>query len=526
MMHVMKGREGLIKFLGSLALAAALGGCHHIPRNETHPGISDENIQQGKELATRYCQGCHLLPDPSLLDATTWEKGVLPFMGPRLGIFSYQLHRYPSSRYDRFLDPHYYPSSPMLKPEEWGQIMDYYMGTAPDSLPSQARPRAIQNGLTLFKPVTPLLAFPSPTTAYVHIDTSRGRSIFCADAITKRIFRLNSQLQPVDSLAGVGTIVDLDFSAPTLVATDIGLMNPNNGLFGKAEQIGLNAEGKMVLDSTALFSTLARPVQITASDLNGDGKTDYLVCEFGNLTGSLSWMENLGNHQFKHNVITPIPGAIKAYIRDENKDGLPDLWVLFAQGDERISLFTNLGHGNFSERKVLRFPPSYGSSYFELADFNHDGNPDIVYTCGDNADFSEVLKPYHGVYIFLNDGKNNFTQKYFFPINGCYKAMARDFDGDGDLDLAVISFFADYSRQPEEGFVYLENRGDFNFQPYSLPEATVGRWLTMDVGDLDGDGRPDIVLGNFSIAPSFISSKTDWTQGPPFLFLKNIGSHP
>ncbi len=53
----------------------------------------------------------------------------------------------------------------------------------------------------------------------------------------------------------------------------------------------------------------------------------------------------------------------------------------------------------------------------------------------------------------------SFNQKYFFPINGCYKAMARDFDGDGDLDIATISFFADYEHQPEEGFVYLENKG-------------------------------------------------------------------
>ena len=405
--------------------------------------------------------------------------------------------------------------------------MDYYIGTAPDSLPGQQRSLPIQKGLSLFKAVVPSLSYPSPTTSFVHIDTTtKEHSVLLSDAISKHLFRLNSGLQLVDSIAGAGTIVDLDIHSSSMVATDIGLMNPTNGLFGKAERIGLNGQGKMLLDSTPLFASLARPVQITACDLNQDGKTDYLVCEFGNLTGSLSWMENMGDNEFKHHVITAVPGAIKAYLRDENKDGLPDLWVLFAQGDERISLFTNLGQGHFSERKVLRFPPSYGSSYFELADFNGDGHPDIVYTCGDNADFSEVLKPYHGVYIFLNDGNNNFTQKYFYPINGCYKAMARDFDGDGRLDLAVISFFADYARQPEEGFVYLENKGDFNFQPYTLAEATVGRWLTMDVGDLDGDGKPDIILGNFSIAPSFISSKIPWTEGPPFLFLKNLGKQP
>jgi hypothetical protein len=230
----------------------------------------------------------------------------------------------------------------------------------------------------------------------------------------------------------------------------------------------------------------------------------------------------MGDNHYARHVIRPVPGAIKAYALDYNRDGLPDLFVLFAQGEEGIFLYTNRGNGRFDQKEILRFPPSYGSSYFEMDDFNHDGYPDIVYTCGDNADFSLVLKPYHGVYIFLNDGKWNFNQRYFFPVNGCYKAMARDFDGDGDLDLAVISFFADYQNQPEEGFVYLENTGDFKFIPHSMKETQQGRWLTMDVGDLDGDGKPDILLGNFSVAPAFIKSLIPWEAAPPFLYLRNI----
>ena len=124
--------------------------------------------------------------------------------------------------------------------------------------------------------------------------------------------------------------------------------------------------------------------------------------------------------------------------------------------------------------------------------------------------------------FFLNDGKNGFEQDFFFPINGCYKALARDYDHDGDLDIAAISFFADYVRQPQESFVYLDNRGG-KFFPLSIPESITGRWLTMDAGDWDGDGRIDIVLGNFSKAPTMIRSATDWSQGPGLLLLKNTG---
>ena len=86
-----------------------------------------------------------------------------------------------------------------------------------------------------------------------------------------------------------------------------------------------------------------------------------------------------------------------------------------------------------------------------------------------------------------------------------------------------ISYFADYKRQPEEGFVYLENNGDLKFSPYSIPETQSGRWLTMDAGDLDGDGKIDIVLGNFILAPAVMKSRVDWRKGPPFLLLKNVG---
>ena len=183
-----------------------------------------------------------------------------------------------------------------------------------------------------------------------------------------------------------------------------------------------------------------------------------------------------------------------------------------------------MGGGKFKEDRILRFPTINGSSYFELADFNNDGFEDIVYTCGDNADNSPVLKPYHGVYIYLNDGKNNFIQKYFYPINGCYKAIARDFDKDGDLDIATISYFPDSENQPEEGFVYFENKGGgLNFTPSSSQSLTKGRWLTMNVGDYNQDGYLDLIFGNFSLLKPIVKSEKDWKKGPPFMVLTNKG---
>ena len=510
-------------FLLIVSMVAFLSSCESFHRNESHRNVSISAIKKGKALAKIYCQSCHLLPDPSLLDAKSWQKGVLPEMGPRLGIFHPGFEQYPKST-DKNLPPGFYPSDPVIDVNDWQHIIDYYTATSPDSMPPQNRVEKITAGLTLFDVIVPDVPFRSAATTYVKINAGdSSKAIVIGDAVRQNLYFINRAFKLTDSIIGAGPIVDINYQPGRMLACDIGKLNPNNGRFGKLEAITLSARGRYAMDSAPVIDSLQRPVQVTPVDLNNDGKTDYIICEFGNLTGALSWMENLGDNHFRRHVIRHAPGAIKVYVQDYNHDGLPDIWALFAQGDESIFLFTNKGDGNFDQQQLLRFPPSYGSSYFELDDFNKDGYPDIVYTCGDNADYSPVLKPYHGVYIFMNDKSNHFTQKYFFPINGCYKAMARDYDEDGDLDIATISFFADYANQPQESFVYLRNDGDFHFHPYSIPQAGKGRWLTMDAGDVDGDGKTDLILGTFSIGPSIMKHNVDWKASPPFIILKNTG---
>jgi len=522
-MSVLKNLLLLKKYRGLFFLCLMIS-CNHYKKNSTHQEVSDDSILKGKQLARVYCQTCHSLPSPSLLDTKTWKSGVLPAMGPRLGIFTFNYKNYPANRNDVDLPRDFYPSQSVITDEQWQNIIDYYTAVSPDSLPSQKRKTPIKEVLSLFSVATPVFQYVDPTTCLVKIDTSiTPHQLWISDILKKSLFRFDNQLNLIDSLQTTGPMVDMSIEQKKITACDIGILNPTNAKFGSVQTIARNSNNNIRLE-TILFGKLQRPVQIVQADLNNDGKSDFLVCEFGYMTGALSWYQNLGGNKFERHIIRELPGAIKAYITDYNHDGLPDLWVLFAQGEEGIFLFTNKGNGQFDQEEVLRFPPSYGSTYFEFDDFNKDGYPDILYTCGDNGDYSRVLKPYHGVYIFLNDKTNHFKQKYFFPINGCYKAIARDFDGDGDLDIATIAFFADFAHQPEEGFVFLENKGDFNFMPFSIPEAKTGRWFTMDVADLDGDGKPDIILGNCSFGPTLERSTYDWKKGPLFMVLKNTGN--
>ena len=514
-------RYTFIEKLVYLFALLAMFSCTHFEKNSTHQKTPDANIAKGKKLAAQYCQSCHILPDPSLLDSKTWEAGVLPGMGPRLGIFNHGFTEYPSSRYDKELDSNYYPASPVLSFEDWQYIIDYYTAVSPDSLTAPERKFTVKKASDLFSIEKPARTAP-PATCMVKIDTTVSPyQIVTADVLRKHIYHFNGSLVVTDSVQSASAVVDVLINRQTMTTCNIGIMSPNNGKHGSIGIVRVN-ENHLQANSNIVVDKLARPVQLNAADFNQDGKVDLLVCEFGNLTGALSWLENMGDGKFNRHVIRAMPGAMKTYIQDVNHDGLPDIWALFAQGEEGIFLFINKGNGAFSQEEVIRFPPIYGSSYFEFADFNKDGQPDILYTCGDNADYSPVLKPYHGLYVYLNNGTNHFKQAYFFPMHGCFKAMARDFNRDGNTDIAAISFFADNVHHPEESFIYLDNKGNMNFEPYTIPGTAAGRWLTMDAGDIDGDGKQDIILGNFAIAPATTPLAQTWKDGAPFIVLKNI----
>lgn len=130
----------------------------------------------------------------------------------------------------------------------------------------------------------------------------------------------------------------------------------------------------------------------------------------------------------------------------------------------------------YCQQKLLQFPPVYGLSYFELTDLNNDGHTDLLLSNGDNADHSIVLKPYHGIRIFMNDGKNNFKKVFFYPMHGASKAMAHNFDQDGDLDIAAISFPPNFKNPTETGFVYLQQDSFLSFNAKTFPASNLGHW--------------------------------------------------
>ena len=478
-----------------------------------------------EKLARTYCSSCHLFPDPMLLNKTAWEKKVLPEMGKKFGMSYYEGVYFSNSTDSPY--PGYDSVRSYIPYGDWQKIIHYYSETAPAQQPVQNRP-PVKGFTDRFVAREGILKDVDPTTVYIKIDPGNQRIYSCS--VFDSVFAVfDPRLNLLQKQNIHRTMVDMWFNndlrlpgARNGVLTNIGILYPNDARNGSIDSFHLTMEGK--LESLKMISgEIPRPVQTTVTDLNEDGKNDYLVCGFGNNAGEFYYLKETGSSFVKETLI-PLPGAVKAYIDDFNKDGLPDIIVLMAQAQEGIFLFLNKGKGNFEKKELLRFPPIYGSSYFEMDDVNGDGLKDIIYTCGDNLDFTaDVLKNYQGIYIFLNKGNYKFEQVYFFPIHGCYKAIARDFDKDGDMDIMTISYFPDYKNQPEESIVYLENKGGFNFIPYTVQEFDSGNWITMDAADLDNDGDDDVVVGSLMLISSSWKMKFTSKQKdkPAFLLLVN-----
>ncbi|MFV0540593.1 MAG: FG-GAP repeat domain-containing protein [Aestuariibaculum sp.] len=446
----------------------------------------------GKELAIRYCTMCHLFPEPALLDKKTWTDKVLPNMGQRLGIKSTNNNPY------KDLDPkeikiikdlNIFPNNQIIQDEDWKKIVKYYKTEAPTKLSIIKNNTLINNSIMPFEAqyiTVGEATFPMVTMLKYNKKTSE---LYIGDFLNLYAIKNTGDLTGHWKLNSPAVHAEFPDNKPPLVL-GIGNFAPSDQENGVLSNLYPASSEK----DNIYIQKLKRPVYFVSGDLNNDNIEDVIVCHFGNYTGKLSWYD--GFNPDKEYILSYLPGSRVAYIKDMNNDKKQDIVVLMAQAYERVSIFYNKGDNTFEEEKVVEFPPVYGVSYLDLADINKDGFDDLIISNGDNWDLSPIEKPYHGFRIYLNNGKNHFTESYFFPLNGCSKVMAGDFDGDNDLDIVAISFYSVLDT-PDKSFVYLQNDGKMNFTASYLPEAKDGKWLTMEIADFNNDKKDDVLLGSF-----------------------------
>ena len=376
--------------------------------------------------------------------------------------------------------------------EDWQLLKKYIIEAAPDTLTSAPMGR-LNTPLTQFdeQPVD-LDGIKGSSITFLEIETEHG--FIVTGEISGRTLKYDySEKKMFDQdqfESGITSFIEHD---STRFVTMVGNLNPSEIPRGKIYEISPTG-------IVEVADKLHRPVHTSLHDFNKDGAPELLVSEFGNLSGALSLWSKEGDGAYTKKVLMGQPGVIRTIIKDMDKDGKADVVALSSQGNEGITIHYQKEEMGFRAEQVVQLNPVYGSSWFDLMDYNQDGHDDIIIVQGDNADRTYVHKPYHGMRIFLNDGQNHFEEKFFFPLFGATRLVGGDFDKDGDLDFGLLSSFPDYENGPEYSFVYLENvdPANFGFKSYGLDKPLQGRWLLMDSGDIDHDGDTDIVLSSFT----------------------------
>ncbi|TFV94642.1 VCBS repeat-containing protein [Algoriphagus kandeliae] len=467
----------------------------------------------GEKLAELYCGNCHLKPDPEILDRNTWETKVLPDMRMRMGLYLAEDFGVTLPA-DNGVPKGIYSEIPLIKRDDWQKLKNYYLESAPTTPLPQKEKISPKVGIPNFEVEIPEIDFLYPDLiTMIHVDDDSN--IWLGHRF-KRLFQLkfDEGFKLVDSLITDVAPVSIHFNQTGFELLSMGLMDPSNDSLGTLEQ--LEKVGQK-WEATRLNSKLMRPVDLAVGDLNGDGREDRVISQFGNHLGKLSVFFSKENGK-EEVVLKALPGARKVELVDFDQDGDLDVIGMMTQAREGIYFWENVGDQRFSEKVLLEFQPAFGSSDFQLVDINRDGLLDIVMVNGDNADLSQIFKNFHGVRIFKNKGGLEFEETWFYPMYGASGIKADDFDQDGDVDLVAISFFPDTKQSPKQDLIYFENKGLYQFQPYVSGLDSDANFLIIAKGDIDQDEDQDILVGAFDFDDLYKKPSENWR---PLILLRN-----
>lgn len=228
---------------------------------------------------------------------------------------------------------------------------------------------------------------------------------------------------------------------------------------------------------TELGTLIINNVWVTSGDLNEDGNVDIVVSnayEFGE--DSVSIALGYGDFTFQGTASYEIPYGILHTVQilgDMDLDGNADIGVLTPVAE--ICFLYGNGDGSFQPAtNVAMFScgPSY--CFIEPGDFNEDGRPDFVASCG------EIVADYDIVFVWNG---SQYSSADSLTSRGTWLAV-RDFDLDTHLDIALVCSFA-------PAYVF-PGIGDGTFStPYQI--TSVDTWSVISE-DFDLDGDYDLVF--------------------------------
>lgn len=480
----MKHRFFFALLTGLLAFLALQNNLHAQTGNQPSSATAaPKTVEEISLLINQYCSACHKVPPPNVLPKASWPR-VIKLMA-ELSEASFG-REFISAEHVRDITALYYGSSSKELPvlpylEDPGNALEFsaYSLKQKSSLPLILNINAVDLG------------------------RGKGKEFLVCDGERKQLLLLSSsnsgwQETPLADIdIPISTqVIDYDGDGlMDIVAADLGIYPLTNDLEGKVFLLRQQASGKFIKET--LITGLGRTTDIEVLDLDQDGDLDIAVAVFGGGVGEVFWMENLGKDKHRKHQLLELSGALNISAGDLNGDGKMDLVSLVAQEHEMIVSFINQGKGVFKPEVLAQAPhPMFGSTSMTLVDLDGDKDLDIVFTNGDAFDTQEDPKPYHGVQWLENLGNVKFHYHNIGRFYGAASVAVGDLDLDGDLDLVVGSWVNYWDDPKRRSLIWYENNGKQHFTPRPIANQPAGI-VTLALEDISGDGRLDIIAGSF-----------------------------
>ncbi len=223
------------------------------------------------------------------------------------------------------------------------------------------------------------------------------------------------------------------------------------------------------------------PSLIRTADLNRDGQPDLVIGNAG--SGDISTLLGLGGGAFsdERRFAFPYPAG-RFVVADLNGNTLPDIAVVLFNktGDDRqpVNRFA-VAHGDGVGlfRTAVLYGSGWGALDIAAADMNGNGRQDLI-----TADFSN-----NAVSVAYNRGNGLFeSDMRYLLAPGLGAAVLADFTQNGRTDMAV-------SNRSTNTITVLVNRDGHVFE--ALPPVMLhAKPLAMATGDLNGNGKLDLVV--------------------------------